>query len=150
VLVVEDDPDQARLLTEFLESHFYRVRTVSNGVDALKAVMEQPFDVVLCDLVMPTMAGDMFYRAVQRVRPELCERFVFLTAHPESPRLKEFLSGVSEMVLSKPFHLDDLLEIILLLFRQLDNPMVRLHMPEEAGVQIRPQPPVDLRNGLSL
>jgi CheY-like chemotaxis protein len=126
------------------------VQTVSNGVDALKAVMESGFDVVLCDLTMPAMAGDMFYHAVQRVRPEQCERFIFLTAHPESPRLKEFLSGVSEMVLSKPFHLDDLLEVMLLLFRQLDNPMVRLQVPEEAGAHIRPQPPVGPRDGLAV
>jgi CheY-like chemotaxis protein len=141
VLVVEDDPEQSQILREFLESHFYRVRTASNGVDALKAVMEQDYDVILCDLVMPTMAGDMFYHAVQRVKPRLCERFIFLTAHHESQRVRDFLGGLTEMVLSKPFHLDDLLETILLLFRQLESPLVRLRVPEDAGVLIRPQSP---------
>ena len=121
VLLVEDDPDLVLLLVGYLEGYFYRVTPVSNGVDALKAVLESDFDVILCDLVMPAMPGDRFYYAVQRVRPELCERFIFMTAHGESPRTQDFLNRVSEMVLIKPFHLDDLLEIILLLFRELEG-----------------------------
>lgn len=132
VLVVEDDPDQTLLLEDFLESYFYRVTAASNGVGALKAVMEADFDVILCDVVMPTMAGDMFYHAVQRVKPHLCERFIFLTAHPENLRVKDFLNRVSEMVLMKPFHLDDLLEMILLLFRELEDPATKLAVPESA------------------
>ena len=45
------------------------------------------------------------------------------------------------MVVSKPFHLDDVLETILLLFRQLESPLVQLRVPEDAGVLIRPQAP---------
>ena len=43
----------------------------------------------------------------------------------------EFLNQVSEMVLMKPFHLDDLLEMILLLFRELESTTNRLVFPEE-------------------
>lgn len=121
VLVVEDDVDQTILLKDFLESYFYRVTVAANGVDALQAVLDTDFDVILCDVVMPHMPGDMFYHAVQKVKPRLCERFIFITAHGENVRVQEFLHQVSEMVLMKPFHLDDLLETILLLFRELEN-----------------------------
>jgi CheY-like chemotaxis protein len=121
ILLVEDDPDMALLLVEFLEGYFYRVTRVVNGVDGLKAVLGADFDVILCDMVMPQMPGDLFYFAVQRMRPELCERFIFMTAHGENPRTQEFLNRVSEMVLAKPFHLDDVLEAILLLFRELEG-----------------------------
>lgn len=150
ILLVEDDPDLVVLLIGFLEGYFYRVTPVSNGVDALKAVLESDFDVILCDLVMPKMPGDLFYYAVQRVRPELCERFIFMTAHGESPRTQDFLNRVSEMVLMKPFHLDDLLEIILLLFRELEgtNRLVPAGAVPEPGAadplaaapQLRPAP----------
>ena len=126
VLVVEDDPDQTMLLRDYLEGYFYRVTTASNGVDALKAILERDFDVILCDVVMPQMPGDKFYYAVQRVKPHLCDRFVFITAHGETPRVQDFLNQVSDMVLMKPFHLDDLLEMILLLFRELENPKYNL------------------------
>src|SRR5437016_10882786 len=110
VLLVEDEPDLTVLLKDYLEGYFYRVTTVTNGVDGLKAIMDSDFDVIVCDVVMPKMPGDMFYRAVQRIQPRLCERFLFITAHGENPRVMEFLNQVTEMVLKKPFHLDDLLE----------------------------------------
>jgi len=145
VLVVEDDPDQTMLLRDYLESYFYRVTAVGNGIDALKAILEKDFDVILCDVVMPKMPGDKFYYAVQRVKPHLCERFVFITAHGESPRIQEFLNQVSEMVLMKPFHLDDLLEMILLLFRELENPKYKLTAAEEGPRLLSPPAPIDLR-----
>ena len=111
--------------------------------------MDSVFDVVLCDVVMPQMPGDMFYYAVQRVQPQMCERFIFITAHGEDPRVVEFLNHVSQMVLMKPFHLEDLLEMILLLFRELESTTTRLVFPEEplalppvrAQVDVRPRPP---------
>jgi CheY-like chemotaxis protein len=146
VLVVEDDPDQTMLLRDYLESYFYRVTAVANGVDALKAILEKDFDVILCDVVMPQMPGDKFYYAVQRVKPHLCERFVFITAHGESPRIQEFLNQVSEMVLMKPFHLDDLLEMILLLFRELENPKYKLTASEAGSRPLALRPPMNLRD----
>ncbi len=146
VLLVEDEPDLTVLLKDYLEGYFYRVTTVENGVDGLKAIMDSDFDVVLCDVVMPQMPGDMFYHAVRRVQPRLCDRFIFITAHGEDPRVLEFLNHVSEMVLMKPFHLDDLLEMILLLFRELESSTNRLVFPEEplalpAQANLRPRPP---------
>ena len=146
VLVVEDDPDQTLMLEEFLESYFYRVTTAGNGVEALKAVMEADFDVILCDVVMPKMAGDMFYHAIQRVKPQLCERFIFLTAHQENTRVRDFLNQVSGKVLMKPFHLDDLLEMILLLFRELEDPTIELTSPEDGAARMLP--PIILRDGV--
>src|SRR2546429_6092416 len=92
ILLVEDDTDLAMLLRDYLEGYFYRVTTVTNGVDGLKAIMDSDFDVIVCDVVMPKMPGDMFYRAVQRIQPRLCERFLFITAHGENPRVMEFLN----------------------------------------------------------
>ena len=133
ILLVEDDPELSALLKEFLEAYCYLVSTVANGVDALKAVMERAYEVIICDVVMPKMAGDAFYYAVQRLKPALCERFIFITAHGETQRMQEFLNHVSGMVLMKPFHLEDLLQTILLLFRDLEDTGRRLTLPDEAS-----------------
>lgn len=116
ILVVEDDSELAGMLDYFLRSRGHQVTAVANGVDGLRAVMAQDYDAILCDMVMPQMAGDMFYLAVRRVRPHLCERFIFVTAHQERPRVKEFLNQVREMVLRKPFNLDDLAALLERLF----------------------------------
>lgn len=118
ILVVEDDSELAGMLDYFLRSRGYRVTGVSNGVDGLRAVMAEDYDAILCDMVMPQMPGDMFYLAVRRVRPQLCERFIFVTAHQERPRVKEFLNQVREMVLRKPFNLEDLAGLLDRLFRE--------------------------------
>jgi len=132
ILLVEDDAELAAMLKEFLEAYCYQVSTVSNGVDALKSVMERPYELIICDVMMPKMAGDAFYYAVQRVEPALCERFIFITAHGDTQRMQEFLNHVSGMVLLKPFHLEDLLQTILLLFRDLEDTSRRLPLPDRA------------------
>src|SRR5262245_29953928 len=126
ILLVEDDAELTAVLKEFLESYCYWVSPVSNGVDAVNAIMERAYDLIICDVMMPKMAGDAFYYAVQRVNPALCERFIFITAHGDTPRMQEFLSHVRGLVLMKPFHLEDLLQTILLLFRDLEDSGRRL------------------------
>src|SRR5437773_10384043 len=136
ILLVEDDAELAAMLKEFLEAYCYRVSAVANGVDALTAVMEEVYDLIICDVMMPKMAGDTFYYAVQRVKPALCERFIFITAHGDTQRMQEFLNHVSGMVLMKPFHLEDLLQTILLLFRDLEDTTRRLTLSEGARTKL--------------
>src|SRR6266542_4607764 len=136
ILLVEDDAELTAVLKEFLEAYCYRVSTVANGLDALKAVMERAYDLIICDVMMPKMAGDAFYYAVQRVKPALCERFIFITAHGDTQRMQEFLNHVSGLVLMKPFHLEDLLQTILLLFRDVEDTTRRLTLPDGARVTL--------------
>ena len=66
----------------------------------------------------------------------MCERFIFITAHGETQRVQEFLNHVSGMVLLKPFHVEDLLQTILLLFRDLEDTTRRLTLPDGAGTAL--------------
>jgi len=136
ILLVEDDAELASMLKEFLEAYCYRVNAAANGVDALKAVMERAYDAIICDVLMPRMAGDAFYYAVQRVKPALCERFIFITAHGDTQRMQEFLNHVSGMVLMKPFHLEDLLQTIVLLFRDVEDTTRRMTLAEGTRVAL--------------
>ena len=147
ILLVEDDTELAAMLKEFLEAYGYLVNTVANGVDALKAVMERVYEVIICDVMMPKMAGDAFYYAVQRVQPALCERFIFITAHGDTQRMQDFLNHVSGMVLMKPFHLEDLLQTILLLFRDLEDTTGKLTLPNGTSA-VLPFPTVNSIPGL--
>jgi CheY-like chemotaxis protein len=108
ILVVEDEAELSRILKEHFEKEGYRVEAVEDGAAALRRVIHSDFHAVVCDMVMPHMAGDMFYLAVKKVRPRLCERFVFITGHGETPSVREFLNGISERVIAKPFNLEDL------------------------------------------
>jgi CheY-like chemotaxis protein len=140
ILVVEDDSELAGMLDYYLRGHGYHVTCVSNGVDALRAVMENNYNAILCDMVMPRMPGDMFYMAVRRVRPHLCDRFIFVTAHQENARVKEFLNQMPELVLRKPFHLDDLLMMLLRVFAAQvakANPSHRVRTENQDAASVR-------------
>jgi two-component system, cell cycle sensor histidine kinase and response regulator CckA len=129
LLVVEDDPVLGSHLEEYFNLLGHRVVHAESGAEALHRVMESDFDAVICDMVMPRMAGNMFYLAVQRVKPRLCERFVFITGHGESPGVREFLSGVGERVFAKPFNLEDLAEAVRLTVAEAGDTGRRIEAP---------------------
>jgi CheY-like chemotaxis protein len=112
VLLLEDDPAFTEIMTDFLSESGYEVTAVENGVQGVHMVMASDFEVILCDMMMPTLPGDMFFRAVERMRPYLCDRFVFMTGHRGNPKINDFVNSVAGMMLAKPFHMDDLLETI--------------------------------------
>ena len=101
VLVVDDDLELTMLYEELLEDH-YEVSTASDGTLALKQVLYQDVDAILCDLRMPELEGDLFYRAVERAKPDLCRRFIFMTGAADDPKYQPFLSQVKSPVLRKP------------------------------------------------
>ncbi len=112
VLVLEDDPAFQEIMEDFLEECGFEVVAVMNGVEGVHEVLASDFEIILCDMMMPTLPGDMFFRAVERMRPHLCERFVFMTGHRGNPKISDFIQTVHGTVLTKPFHVDDLLEMI--------------------------------------
>jgi hypothetical protein len=56
------------------------------------------------------LAGDLFYIAVGRVRPQLLKRFIFVTANADNPLYETFLKSVKVPVFAKPVSFDRLLE----------------------------------------
>ena len=72
------------------------------------------FDVVLCDLSMPTLNGVDVYRTIENRRPGAGARFVFVSGGVTDPRVQEFLERVGKPCIDKPFDSDELREIVLL------------------------------------
>ena len=99
-------------IKEYLETHFYDVTAVSNGVEGVRAVLNSDFDIVVCDMMMPKLPGDMFYTAIERMRPHLCKRFIFITGHRGNPKINDFIKQVHGTMLAKPFRMDDLIDAI--------------------------------------
>jgi DNA-binding response OmpR family regulator len=112
ILLLDDDVDLADTLKMLLESRNFLVTTVKNGVEGLHEIMAFDFDIVMCDMMMPAMPGDMFYLAVQRTKPHLCKRFIFITGHTGTPKIDEFLKNVDAVVLSKPVVTEELISAI--------------------------------------
>lgn len=109
VLLVDDDEMILATYQELLQSHNLQVSTATNGVNALKLIINQELDAIVCDWMMPTMAGDMFYLAVQKIKPFLCQRFIFVTGYEGHPQFNEFLLKNKPVVLYKPVTVGKLL-----------------------------------------
>lgn len=113
ILVLDDDIELADTLKMLLESHNFVVTTVKNGVEGLHEVMRFDFDLIMCDMMMPKMPGDMFYFAVQRAKPALCSRFIFITGYRDKPEVANFLSGLEDpIVLHKPVNNEEIIRTI--------------------------------------
>ena len=112
ILILDDDLTLLDLTRLILEKNGYEVDTVSDGVQGINKILAGDYLVILCDMVMPNLAGDMFYLAVERVKPHLCKRFLFMTGHGGDRKIDEFIRKVRGLILWKPFQSHVLLESI--------------------------------------
>lgn len=112
ILILEDDVALALILKEALESQRYAVTVVPSGTEGLKQIMAGDFSVILCDMVMPNFPGDMFYLAVERIRPHLCSRFIFMTGHQGDRKIEQFIRRIRGLMLWKPFEVHVLFDAI--------------------------------------
>ena len=118
ILLVDDDTELADTLKELLESRNFVVAVQPNGAAALREVQAIDYDVIVCDMLMPKMAGDMFYLAVKKIKPELAARFVFVTGHADNPKVEEFLKSIDALVIFKPVLMEELVEMISLVLKR--------------------------------
>jgi len=109
VLIVDDNVELAQTFKHLLEAHDYDASVVSDGLLALKHILHQQVDAVVCDLKMPQLTGDMFYATIDGVNPALRHRFVFITGEAEDPKFQTFVGKVEAPVLRKPVPIAQLL-----------------------------------------
>jgi two-component system, OmpR family, response regulator SaeR len=108
VLLLEDRDDFREILRDYLVSCGYQVISVRSGVEGLREIMKAPVDLIICDMMMPKMGGEMFYWAVTRVRPAAAQRFLFFTGHKNNPSIEFFFRRVNATILFKPFKMSAL------------------------------------------
>ncbi|HYJ06515.1 MAG TPA: response regulator [Chthoniobacterales bacterium] len=112
VLVVDDDKQLANALQWILADENYLVDVAFDGEEALLKVKIHEYDAVICDLMMPRLRGDEFYTQAKEMRPNLADRFVFITGFAADPKIKEFLDGHDLKRLVKPFPVQDLITCV--------------------------------------
>ena len=126
ILLVDDDIELALMYQELLREHGYEVTTAADGREALKALKTGKVDAIICDLSMPELSGDLFYREVGLAYPELLKRFIFLTGNAGHPLYETFLRSISAPVLAKPTTTERLLaELAAVLASRRDRASLR-------------------------
>jgi DNA-binding response OmpR family regulator len=112
VLIIEDEVVLAKWLARLLGKSFEAI-IVFSGQDGLDAWIEKgPFDVVLCDLMLPVVSGMQIYRKVQALSPGCEERIVFMTGGAFTHATESFLESITNPRLEKPFDVPTLLATV--------------------------------------
>jgi signal transduction histidine kinase/CheY-like chemotaxis protein len=107
VLVVDDDERVARMLLRRLQGH--DVRHVQDAESAISLLMDgSSFDLVLCDVVMPTCSGVELFQRVREDDPDRVTSWVFMTGGALSPADRAFLEAETIPCLLKPVSDEDL------------------------------------------
>ncbi|MBK9967078.1 MAG: response regulator [Holophagales bacterium] len=110
ILLVEDNVVNQRVAMRILEKLGYRPDLASNGVEAVQAVVRQPYDVVLMDVQMPEMDGLEATRAIRGKLPaERQPRIVAMTAGAFREERERCLDSGMDDYLAKPIQPQDLL-----------------------------------------
>ena len=110
ILVAEDDAEMLELLSRVLREEGFRVLTASDGHQALARIEEGDFDLVLSDVRMPGPDGMEVLRRALASR--LHQPVILMTAFGSISSAVEAMRAGAFHYLTKPFNLDDLLEIV--------------------------------------
>ncbi len=110
VLVVEDEPTVARLIADVLEDEGLQVDMLLDGREALERAERESYDLVICDMKMPGLDGQRFYKSLARSGSPLRERFLFVTGDVVSAHTHEFLRQNQLPHVAKPFRVEELTE----------------------------------------
>ncbi len=106
VLVIDDEREICESIQRVLQGH--RVEIALGATQALELLRERSFDVLLCDLLMPSMTGMDLHAHLSKVRPELTPRMIFMTGGPFGQGVCEFLASVPNGRIDKPFEAEEL------------------------------------------
>lgn len=106
VLIVEDEQNLAEEISEYLKDFHYRSRIVNRYEDALNALKEEEFTVVLLDLKLPDGHGVTLINYMKRRR--ILSGIIILSAIDELEIRIEALDAGADDYLVKPFHLSEL------------------------------------------
>jgi two-component system NtrC family sensor kinase len=112
ILVVDDEPQVAALMADFLELEGYEVETAKNGREALEKIAARSYDAILSDLRMPELDGVGLYRELEQRHQGLLLRLAFVSGTTEPPEYASFLERTGATVLSKPFAVADLHRLV--------------------------------------
>ena len=112
ILVVDDDQQLASALQWILADANILVDVAFDGEEAILKVTAHEYDAVICDLKMPKLRGDEFYLKAREIRPDLSDRFIFITGYATDPELRNFLVENEVKFLVKPFPIKGLISCV--------------------------------------
>jgi signal transduction histidine kinase/CheY-like chemotaxis protein len=118
VLVVEDEPTVAQLLADMLADLGFAADVQQDARRALVSALNRDYSLIICDMKMPVLDGQHFYRALTEAGSPLASRFLFVTGDVLGLATQEFLRKHRLPYIAKPFRLEEFSEKLAVVLNQ--------------------------------
>jgi CheY-like chemotaxis protein len=112
ILIVEDEPTVAELISEVMTDDGHQVEILLDSRAALGRLEHNKYALVICDLKMPYVDGPSLYRTLVRRANPMQHKLLFVTGDTMGTRTLEFLKSCGLPYLAKPFLVDELKEAV--------------------------------------
>lgn len=130
ILVIEDEPEMRRNITQLLRFHEYEPLAAANGREGVEVARREMPDLILCDVMMPELDGYGVLQALQGEATLARTPFIFLTAKGEKNDLRSGMNLGADDYLTKPVAHADLLRAIETRLRRSEQQMKREFKPD--------------------
>ncbi len=133
ILIVDDDRDVCRVLSRDLKEDGYNTESVFNGLDGIKRIQEENFDLMILDLKLPDIQGTEVLSRVRAFNKKII--VLILTAYPSvETAVSSFKNNISEYI-QKPYQASNLRTLIKDAFRKEET--TNMVKPKEIGRKIK-------------
>lgn len=105
VMVVDDEENIREVLSNYLEGMGYDVVTATDGQDALNKFRKDEFDLIVSDLLMPSIDGLELLKRIREIDKEVI--FLMITGYPSIETAVEAIKKGAYDYITKPFHMED-------------------------------------------
>jgi len=134
ILIIEDDPTLLRGLTDNFRSQGYEVRTAADGNAGLAAVLGEPPDLVLLDIMLPKLNG---YEICRQVRERKLDMpIIMLTAKGQEEEIVRGLELGADDYVTKPFSIRELVARVKALLRRRGSEDEMIHQIGDATLDL--------------
>jgi two-component system alkaline phosphatase synthesis response regulator PhoP len=119
ILVVEDEPTLARLLAYNLQQEGYQTKLVDHGGEGCRIALEEPFDLIILDIMLPGMNG---FEILEKVRKKgIKTPVIMLTARNAEEEVVQGLKLGADDYVTKPFGVAELLARVAAVLRRTQS-----------------------------
>ena len=115
LLLIDDDVDLCALMSEFLKHHGFNVESAHDGRQGLLRALEQKFDLLILDVMLPVIDG---FQVLQQLRRRSAVPVIMLTARTAEKDRVAGLNAGADDYLPKPFGPEELLARIRAVLRR--------------------------------
>jgi two-component system, OmpR family, response regulator CpxR len=135
VLLAEDDTELCSLMRDFFAPHGLRMEAVHNGSEAARRALEDEFDLVILDVMLPGLDG---FEVLRQIRLRSAIPVIMLTARTSRTDRVDGLNSGADDYLPKPFAPDELLARIRAVLRRAGGNKGMSQIFECGGLRIKP------------